>query len=61
MKINDYNDIKYNNGDINAVTNCSLQKHMVRKKYNFPYLTAMSKIMLHGFDRAQYCSVNQIY
>ena len=28
--------------------------------YNFRYLTNMSKIRSRGFDRAQYCNVNQI-
>ena len=39
----------------------SLSKHMVRKhSYNFRYLTNLLKIRSHGFDRAQYCNVNQI-
>ena len=39
----------------------SLQKHMVRKHdYNFRCLTKMLKVRSRGFDRAQYCNVNQI-
>ena len=34
---------------------------MVRKHCNnFSYLADMLKIRSHGFDRAQYCNVNQI-
>ena len=34
---------------------------MVRKHcYNFRYLTNMLKIRSRGFERAQYCNVNQI-
>ena len=41
--------------------NYGLEKHMVRKHYyNFRYLTNMLKIRSRGFDRAQYCNVNQI-
>ena len=36
----------------------SLQKHMVKKHFRF--LTNMLKIRSRGFDRAQYCNVNQI-
>ena len=33
---------------------------MVRKHYNFRYLANMFEIRSRGFDRAQYCNVNQI-